>query len=689
MNPATPKIKPQRLISLRKTVARDSLAKLLRVVMPILILILFGWLHGAAAQTLTTLHSFAGSPSDGASPEAGLVQGSDGNFYGTTADGGTDDHGTVFRITPAGTLIILYNFTGAGDGGDPEATLVEGSDGNFYGTTGGGTNTSCNGGFGCGTVFKITPTRVLTTLYRFTQDADGANPEAGLVQGSDGNFYGTTADGGTDDHGTVFRITSAGALATLYNFTGSADGGDPEATLVEGSDGNFYGTTDGGTNTSCNGGFGCGTVFKITPAGVLTTLYRFTERVDGANPEAGLVQGSDSNFYGTTAFGGTDDQGTVFKITPAGVLTTLYSFTGGADGGTPKAGLANGNDGNFYGATSQAGINNGGTAFRISPAGGLTTLYSFAGNGSFFLIAKGSPQALVQGNDGNFYGTSSGFEMDGTVFKLDVGIGPCFDASIGPTNAVFDTSGGSNSVSVTASNDCSWTAVSHDPSFIKITSGSSDTGTGTVYYTVTTNTATTSRSGTMKIAGQTFTVTQLGTSSGVCTYKLSATNVTLRARGGTETVRVKVKGTGCSWTAMSNADFITIIAGASGSGDGTVRFSVPVNTNATPLTGTMTIAGQTFTVDQVAAPCEFSLSETTASFSSTGGSNSVAVTANGTNCTWRAVVSGTFIQITSDTSGTGSGTVDYTVEANVKTTTRKGTITVGKEKLTITQSGAP
>jgi uncharacterized repeat protein (TIGR03803 family) len=315
---------------------------------------------------LTTLHSFTGT-NDGASPN-GLVLGSDGNFYGTTGGGGTNGAGTVFKITTNGALTTLYAFgsiTNASgdplDGATPYAGLVQGRDGSFYGTTyWGGTN----GGYG--TVFKISTNGALTSLHSFTY-GDGAGPYQGrLVQGRDGNFYGTTWYGGVDNQGTLFKISTNGVLTTLYSFTGTNDGANPEEGLVQGSDGSFYGTTaysywDG------MGGYGCGTVFKISTNGALTTLHSFTGTNDGASPN-GLVQGRDGNFYGTTygiypGFGGPD--GTVFKISPNGALTILHLFTGG-DGATCVAGLVQGSDGCFYGTTLYGGTNGAGTVFWLT-----------------------------------------------------------------------------------------------------------------------------------------------------------------------------------------------------------------------------------------------------------------------------------------------------------------------------------
>ena len=265
------------------------------------------------------------------------MQGSDGYFYGTTDNGGTNNAGTVFQISTNGALTALYAFgtvTNASgvvalDGANPDAALVQGSDGNFYGTTQyGGTN-------GCGTVFRISPTGALTSLYSFTGGNDGgygrfSGPTAGLVQGSDGSFYDTTFYGGTNGYGTVFQISPNGALSSLYSFPGGNEGAYPAAGLVQGSDGSFYGTTEyNGNHPAPQGGsfFGAGTVFKISPKGALSSLYSFTGGNDGANPVAGLVQGSDGSFYGTTVSGGQGGVGTVFRLTivPDPQLTIIPS----------------------------------------------------------------------------------------------------------------------------------------------------------------------------------------------------------------------------------------------------------------------------------------------------------------------------------------------------------------------------
>jgi uncharacterized repeat protein (TIGR03803 family) len=261
----------------------------------------------------------------------------------------------------------LYSFCQGfecSDGSIPEAALVQATDGNFYGTTAyGGESGNCETS-GCGTIFKITPSGALTTLYSFS-GTDGSIPEAAVLQATDGNFYGTTAGGGASSNcgtygcGTVFRITASGTLTTLHSFSG-ADGESPEA-LVQATDGNFYGTT------AIGGAYNDGTVFKITPSGTLTTLYSFCQQpncADGSSPSAGLIQATDGNLYGITGIGGAYNDGTVFKITPSGTLTTLHSFSG-ADGSYPRAALVQATDGNFYGTAYEGGPNSAGTVFRL------------------------------------------------------------------------------------------------------------------------------------------------------------------------------------------------------------------------------------------------------------------------------------------------------------------------------------
>jgi uncharacterized repeat protein (TIGR03803 family) len=360
-----------------------------------------------ASGTVTTLYSFTGG--DGVRPLAALIQGSDGNFYGATASGGANGLGTVFKITSTGTLTTLHSFAGS-DGASPQfGRWIQGSDGNFYGTS------SQGGEHNVGTVFKITSSGTFTLLHSFAGGSDGSYPYAGLIQASDGNFYGTAALGGASGVGTVFKMDSSGAVTTLHSFAGS-DGSYPQAELIDGSDGNFYGTTlsGGGPSNALNQG----TVFKITPSGTFTSLHSFA-RIDGTQPLAGLIKGSDGNFYGTTNQGGTSSVGTVFKMDSSGNVTSLHSFAG-SDGSGPSAGLIQGSDGNFYGTTNGGGAEGDGTVFKMNISGtltSLTTLYSFTGGDGY--LARGG---LIQGSDGNFYGTTDvggANGATGTIFKMD------------------------------------------------------------------------------------------------------------------------------------------------------------------------------------------------------------------------------------------------------------------------------
>lgn len=370
---------------------------------------------------LTNTTSF--STSNGIHPSAGLVQGNDGNFYGTTEYGGTSGgFGAVFKITPAGALTTLASFNNA-NGAYPTAGLVQGGDGNFYGTTSAG---GTNGGFG--TVFKISPAGALTTIFSFN-NANGANPYGGLALDASGNLYGTAAYGGPyidqDEndlgYGTVFKLTTNGTFTSLYMFTGSSDGFYPLTGLTLGNDGNFYGTT-AEADTFGDPAFGAGTVFRITCGGEFTNLVSFNY-TNGANPYAGLVQASDGNIYGTTYNGGDANAGTVFQMTPAGTLNYVVSFTN-LNGANPYGALVPGSDGNLYGTTELGGANSYGTVFQMTPVGTLQCLLSF----DFFSNGAEPTAGLLQTTNGTFYGTtySGGSHGGGTIFRLVVPMPPVF-----------------------------------------------------------------------------------------------------------------------------------------------------------------------------------------------------------------------------------------------------------------------
>lgn len=390
------------------------MTKLSQIFPLVFLVVIFGFaaLPLPAAVIFTNLVSF--NLTNGAAPNAGLIQGKDGNFYGTTSSGGPGGGGTVFQMTPLGTLANLVSFN-TNNGAGPRAGLIQALDGNFYGTTyNGGSNNA-------GTVFRLATNGALTTLATLAfANTNGAYPIAGLIEGRDGNFYGTTAWGGTNGYGTIFKVATNGTLAVLVSFD-NTNGASPYAGLAQANDGSLYGTTyQGGTN----GGYG--TIFKLTTNGTFTSLYSFTGANDGANPYAGLVQGADGNFYGTTFSGGTDGYGTVFKFATNDVLTTLVSF-GNTNGANPQANVIQASDGNFYGTTWAGGAFTNlagqgyGTVFKLTTNGTLTMLVSFDGaNGA-------APEGgLIQSADGNFHGTtaSGGAYGYGTVFRLSVIVPP-------------------------------------------------------------------------------------------------------------------------------------------------------------------------------------------------------------------------------------------------------------------------
>jgi uncharacterized repeat protein (TIGR03803 family) len=364
----------------------------------------------ARAQTFSVLYNFGTHGGDPVNPGwvNVVAQGRDGNLY-STASGGINGLGAMFKITPGGTLTVPYSFDSTDE--SPHSGLTLGTDRQFYGS-------SLNGGTsGLGTVFKVTPSGTVTVLHNFA-GSDGQWPWAPPIQGADGNFYGTTFQGGTNNNGTVYKITPSGRFTTIHSFDES-DGILPYAPLVQGTDGNFYGTTNAG------GGPGDGgTVFKITPAGKLTVLHSFgSQNLDGLQPYSALVQASDGNFYGTTSAGGSHNGGTVFRIAAAGKYTILHSINGFEnEGGNPIAGLVQATDGNLYGTT----VN--GTIFRISPTKPYpyTVLHHFDGtHGS-------EPEVtLVQHTNGILYGDTlvggTGGPCNpscGVFYSLNVGLGP-------------------------------------------------------------------------------------------------------------------------------------------------------------------------------------------------------------------------------------------------------------------------
>ncbi|HEX4295698.1 MAG TPA: choice-of-anchor tandem repeat GloVer-containing protein [Rhizomicrobium sp.] len=325
--------------------------------------------------TETVLHAFAANQTDGKFPAAGLIADDAGNLYGTaTAVGRGNNSGAAFKIAPDGTETVLHFFHGQ-EGSWPRAGLIADGAGNLYGT-----NSQGGGGFTYGTVFELTPDGTVTTLLPFTGSGNGGKyPEAGLIADKAGNLYGTTASGGGSPFcagfgcGTVFKIAPATGVSILYSFTDGEDGATPQAGLIADKAGNLYGTTLQGGGSSCPSGAGCGVVFRLAPDGTETVLYAFTGGSDGSNPVAGLVADKDGNLYGTASQGGDTADcgihgcGTVFKLAPDGAFTVLHAFTGGIDGSTPVAGLTMDRKGRLYGTTPAGGAYNHGVVFRIKP----------------------------------------------------------------------------------------------------------------------------------------------------------------------------------------------------------------------------------------------------------------------------------------------------------------------------------
>jgi uncharacterized repeat protein (TIGR03803 family) len=387
----------------------SSIAKGALATIPVLAFFLM--LASSAGAQFTPLYSFGAHAGDPAHPNypGAIVQGRDGNLYSTSHDGGTDNAGTVFKITPAGQVSVLYNFDGV-TGAFPSSGLTLGTDGNFYGTT------YENGPSNYGTVFKITLKGKLTVLHAF-DNSDGSALWAAPVEGTDGAFYGTTENGGSTNCGTVYRVTAAGKFKTLYNFDGP-HGCQPLAPLVLGGDGNFYGTTlvlTGVSNPNL------GAIFKMTPAGAITLLHSF-DGTHGAEAYAPLMQASDGNFYGSTVNGGQYGNGVVFEMSPAGAFTDLHDFDPNSEGGEPFSALVEGTNGFLYGTTVDGGSFNDGTIYSIPLGGGNPdTLYSFDGTTG---TSPGAP--LAQHTNGTFYSDSAwgGSDDLGTFYSFSAGLSP-------------------------------------------------------------------------------------------------------------------------------------------------------------------------------------------------------------------------------------------------------------------------
>jgi uncharacterized repeat protein (TIGR03803 family) len=387
------------------------------------LILVAGAASAQAAAKEKVLHSFTGFTigQDGGLPYGSVVRDDAGNLYGTTFNGGANDYGTVFKLSPNGQETVLHSFANDGnDGTNPQAGVVLDSQGNIYGTTRNGS------AHGVGILFKLTPLGTETVLHIFAGGAnkDGGRPQADLIMDNAGNIYGTTHIGGgkgdcnADTCGTVFKFAPDGSETILHRFTGGKDGGYPSAPLILDEAGNLYGTAETGGNADGCGSPGCGVVFKMSPAGKETVLYAFNG-TDGRDPVAGLVRDVKGNFYGTTNGGGSANAGVVFKLTPKGKETVLRNFNlGGDNGGVgPQGSLVMDAKGFLYGTTANGGLTNNGVVYKITQKGKLTVLYPFAGGDD-----GANPFAgVILDSQGAIYGTTNrggGTTTDGTVFRI-------------------------------------------------------------------------------------------------------------------------------------------------------------------------------------------------------------------------------------------------------------------------------
>ena len=347
------------------------------------------------------VYSFTGG-NDGAQPLVGLLMDGSGNLYGTANTGGADSAGVVFKVRPAGKETVLCTFTGGNDGANPRGLVLD-ANGNLIGTTihGGADN--------AGVLFKLTPQGAYTVLYTFTGGNDGAQPNPTLSLDGAGNVFGAAAAGGSKGAGVVFEYTTSGSYKVLYTFTGGNDGASPRGIAVDGS-GNIYGATFSG------GAKAAGVIFKLTPKGKETVLHTFTGGSDGGSPSAGVALDGAGNLYDATDVGGADSAGVVFEVTKKGIFKLLYTFTGGNDGAAPRGGVVLDTLGNLYGPTFFGGADNAGVLFKVTPKGKETVLYAFTGGSD-----GGQPVGrVVLDSAGDIYGTTvaGGSSNAGTVYEV-------------------------------------------------------------------------------------------------------------------------------------------------------------------------------------------------------------------------------------------------------------------------------
>jgi uncharacterized repeat protein (TIGR03803 family) len=596
----------------------------------------------AQAQTPVNIANFDSSTGGviGPRPPGVITQGRDGNLYSSTDTGGANSAGGVFSVSPAGVLTTIYSFQ-TSDGNSCLSGVTLGNDGDLYGScTFGGANN-------LGIVYKVTPGGTFTTLHAFSSaGGDGYEPAGPPVQASDGNFYGVTTMGGANTYGTVYKITPNGVVTTLHSFT-YTDGDLPDNSLFQGSDGNLYGTTEYG------GGNGNGEVFKMTLAGSVTILHSFNG-TDGYLSESNIIQGKDGNYYGTTTDGGANGFGTIFKVTPAGAFTLLHSFTPGAtgDGEYPVVGLVQATTGTFYGVVFTGGIGNGfgdGTLYKMTAAGVFTLLYYFDGTTS------GNPVSLIQDTNGLIYGDTlgGGTHSGGVVYTLDIGAAPfaklqSTSGKVGSTVALFGQGfTGTTAVSFNGVNATAFSVVSDTYLTATVPSGAK-TGTVTV----------TTPGGNLKSSQQ---------------FKVTPTVNHIAPASGAEGSSVTITGTGL--TQATKVTFGGVIA---------TTFTVNSDTNVTATVPAGAKTGKiavTTPGGTASSSSKFKVTPTITSFAPPSGVEGTAVTITGTGLVQATAVAfggvaATTFTVNSDTQ------VTATVPAGAKT----GVITVTTPGGTATSS---
>lgn len=385
----------------------------------------------ARAASFDVVYMFKGG-TDGASPVGGVIIDRLGNIYGATQEGGNGGCngpgcGTIYKITPGGAEAVLYAFTGGSDGSNPTNVLLLSGEGDLYGTATDGGQEGCIYDEGCGTAFKLSPSGTFSLLHSFAGRTDGSNPGSGLFKAGKSAFYGVTVEGGGTGCysgygcGTVYRLSRGGTETVLHSFGDGTNGANPYGQLIADTAGNLYETAAGGGEQNCPGG--CGTLFKLSPSGRETVLYTFTGGADGSIPGGGLTMDTAGNLYGAAEEGGQSQDcyevyggcGTLFKLAPDGTLTVLYVFTGGNDGASPNGPLIRDSKGSLYGTAYFGGASGRGTIFKLAPDGTFNLLHTFNGADGWFPLA-----GLSEGRDGYLYGTTQhgGAHDDGVVFRI-------------------------------------------------------------------------------------------------------------------------------------------------------------------------------------------------------------------------------------------------------------------------------